>query len=326
MLSSKVLDPILLNDWHVVAKSTDLKEDELISSKVLGEDVVIWRSGGKVLAWQDLCLHRGSKLSLGHVESHGLVCAYHGWTYDTNGVCIRIPAHPSQPPPSKAQVRKFEAIEKYGLIWICIGSPTTEIGSFPEWEESSYRKIFCGPYFAKASAPRLVENFLDVAHLPFVHEGLLGDRHHTEISDYEVRTNSDGIVASNIKIWQPNPDGTGVGAPVVYTYRVMRPLTAYFTKVSSSQGFAIFMSVTPIDQTDSVMWMIIAMNYSDETPSNQIREFEDRVVSQDMRIVESQRPELLPLDLQAELHLRSDRTAIAYRKWLREIGLSFGTA
>jgi hypothetical protein len=34
----------------------------------------------------------------------------------------------------------------------------------------------------------------------------------------------------------------------------------------------------------------------------------------------------LPLDLQAELYLRSDRTAIAYRKRLRELGLTFGTA
>ncbi len=39
-----------------------------------------------------------------------------------------------------------------------------------------------------------------------------------------------------------------------------------------------------------------------------------------------QRPERLPLNLQAELHLRSDRMAIAYRKWLNELGLSFGTA
>ena len=138
-------------------------------------------------------------------------------------------------------------------------------------------------------------------------------------------TNSDGITAENIKIWQPNPDGTGVGAPVVYTYKVMRPLTAYFTKISSSQGFAIFMSVTPINRTESVMWMIIAMNYGEEVPDNQIREFEDMVVSQDMTIVESQRPQLLPLDLQAELHLRSDKTALAYRKWLGQVGLSFGT-
>ena len=45
------------------------------------------------------------------------------------------------------------------------------------------------------------------------------------------------------------------------------------------------------------------------------------IILQDVPIVESQRPELLPLDLQAELHLRSDRTAIAYRKWLRQVGI-----
>lgn len=319
------MDPVLANDWHVVAKSVDLEENKLLSSRVLGEDIVIWRSAGRVLAWKDLCLHRGSKLSLGRVESNELVCAYHGWTYDVSGKCVRMPAHPSQSPPSKAQVKTFVAVEKYGYVWVCLGSPKNEIGSFPEWQMHSFRKIFCGPYDAKASAPRLVENFLDVAHLPFVHEGLLGDRFHAEINDYEVVTNAEGITAENIKIWQPNPDGTGVGAPVVYTYKVLRPLTAYFTKISSSQGFAIFMSVTPVNETESVMWMIIAMNYGEEVPDNQIRQFEDRVVSQDMTIVESQRPELLPLDLQAELHLRSDRTALAYRKWLHQVGLSFGT-
>ena len=41
--------------------------------------------------------------------------------------------------------------------------------------------------------------------------------------------------------------------------------------------------------------------------------------------VESQQSELLPLDVQAELHVRSDRTAVAYRKWLRELGLTFNS-
>ena len=57
-----------------------------------------------------------------------------------------------------------------------------------------------------------------------------------------------------------------------------------------------------------------------------LREFQDKVAGQDTPIVESQRPELLPLDLQTELHLKSDRTAIAYRQWLKKIGLKYGTA
>jgi len=50
------------------------------------------------------------------------------------------------------------------------------------------------------------------------------------------------------------------------------------------------------------------------------------LAAQDMPIVNSQRPELLPLDLQSELHLRSDQLAIAYRRWLKQMGMQYGTA
>lgn len=160
-------------------------------------------------AWKDLCLHRGSKLSLGRVSEGKLVCAYHGWTYDGEGQCVLMPAHPEERPPSKARVKTYNAEEKYGLVWVCLGSPAAEIPEFSEWEDPSYRKIFCGPYRVKASGPRLVENFLDVAHLPFVHEGLLGDSAHAKIGDFEVKEEGCGISASGIKIWQPDPDGKG---------------------------------------------------------------------------------------------------------------------
>ena len=90
--------------------------------------------------------------------------------------------------------------------------------------------------------------------------------------------------------------------------------------------FAIFLTVTPVEEKRSLAWMWIAMNYAFDVPAAEIRTFQDRIVAQDVPIVESQRPEALPLDLQAELHLRSDRTAIAYRRWLRELGWTFGVA
>jgi hypothetical protein len=64
---------------------------------------------------------------------------------------------------------------------------------------------------------------------------------------------------------------------------------------------------------------------SDDELTKSLREYEHRIISADMPVVESQRLEFLPLDLQAELHLKSDRTAIAYRKSLNELGLSFET-
>ena len=110
-------------------------------------------------------------------------------------------------------------------------------------------------------------------------------------------------------------------------YRVLRPLTAYFVK-SQADGkkFAMINFVTPVDEGESTSWAMMAINYAKESSDQQLRDFQDKITAQDIPIVQSQRPELLPLDLQAELHLKSDRAAIAYRQWLKKIGMNYGTA
>ena len=319
-------DQILLNDWHPVARSSDIPEGSILAARLLGEDLIAWRVHGVVEVWQDLCIHRGTKLSLGRVRDDLLECAYHGWTYNQGGECVKMPAHPEQKPPQKARVKTYSATERYGLVWVCLGKPTRDVPGFEEWNAGSFRKVPCGPYRYRASGPRAVENFLDVAHLPFVHEGILGERAHAEIQDYEVTVSEEGIVARNVRIWQPDPDGTGVGKDVNYTYKVLRPLTMYLSKATIEGKFSIFATVCPIDEFESVAWFWIAMDYGHEIPEKDIVARQDEITGQDIPVVESQRPERLPLDLQSELHLRSDRIAVAYRKWLGELGLSFGTA
>jgi phenylpropionate dioxygenase-like ring-hydroxylating dioxygenase large terminal subunit len=96
-------------------------------------------------------------------------------------------------------------------------------------------------------------------------------------------------------------------------------------KESAGPKFAMYFTVTPLSERTCIAWTYVAKDY-ENIPDEETRRFEDMITWQDVPIVESQRPELLPLDLQAELHLRSDRTATAYRKWLRQLGLTFGTA
>lgn len=318
-------DRVLINEWHVMGRSADFPEGAPVAARLLDEDIVIWRLGDKVMAWQDLCIHRGTKLSLGRVEGETLICPYHGWVYNSDAKCVLMPAHPEQKPPERARVKQYKAQERYGWVWISLGEPAHDLPAFAEWDDPTYRKIHCGPYRFKANAPRVVENFLDVAHFPFVHEGYLGDPEHTAISDYEAVTDENGVTSDNIHVWQPDPDGTGIGKHVAYTYRVMRPLQAYFVK-KAEQALSIYFAVTPISEMETAGWMWMNMNYAYDIPEEELRHFQDVVSRQDIPIVESQRPERLPLDLQAELHLRSDRTAIAYRKWLRSLGLTFGTA
>jgi phenylpropionate dioxygenase-like ring-hydroxylating dioxygenase large terminal subunit len=315
-------DPILVNDWHPVARIKDLQQKNPIGVRLLGEDVVVWQTKGEIVAWQDLCLHRGTRLSLGRVHDGRLECAYHGWTYNSEGRCVFIPAHPEQSPPSKAVAKRYQTKVEYDLVWVCLGEPQRDVPQFPEWEDGSYRKTFCGPYYVNAGGPRIVENFLDVGHFPFVHEGILGDRAHPEIQEYESEIGREGVVSRGVRVYQPDPYGTGIGGTVVYTYRALRPLSAYFVK-ESQQRFSILLMITPHEPVTSTAWMWMAMNYGYDIPEEDLVQYQDAIFAQDRPIVESQRPELLPLDLQAELHLRSDRTAIAYRKWLKQLGLTY---
>ena len=317
---------VLHTHWLPVASVAEVQERGLLGVQLLNEPLVVAWLNGRCEVWQDLCIHRGAKLSLGRVEGGQLHCPYHGWVYAPGGQCVKFPAHPEQTPPAKAAARTYRAREAYGLVWVALGAPASELPAFPQWDDASFQKVWCGPYTFRASAPRVVENFLDVAHFPYVHGGLLGAPEMPEIPDYDLVADGTQITASGIRVYQPDPDGTGVGRYVEYTYRVLGPLSASFDKIDEDgRVFSIFMSVTPVSETLSRAWFAVALNYpglSDDA----LREFQDHVASQDLPVVESQWPERLPLDLQAELHLRSDRVAIAYRRMLGMIGMTFGTA
>jgi len=322
-------DPVLVNDWHVVARSSDVDDSQVAAARLLGEDLVVWRRAGEAMVWRDLCVHRGTRLSLGRVTGLGLECAYHGWTYDETGQCVRIPSRPDQRPPARACATAYAATEAYGLIWASLGSPARDVPPYDEWHDPAFRHVLCGPYEIRASAPRVIENFLDLTHLPFVHEGILGDRDHAEVGDYTVEVGPNGIVAGDVETWSPNPDGSGEAKMAQWLFRVPRPLTAYIAMSVPGGGperYTMYYAVTPVDEHNGVGWMWNSLNYNQDLPDEDFTAYIDQIVRQDIPVVESQRPELLPLDLQAELHVRGDKIAVAYRRWLRELGLTAGTA
>lgn len=319
-------DSVLVHDWHPLAKAESVAASKVASARLLGEDLVLWCDGERFHAWKDLCVHRGARLSLGKVTGGCLQCPYHGWTYDSTGMCVRIPAHPEQKPPARARTEAYRCREAYGWVWVCLSETPNELPVFPEWTDESVRNFTMGPYELDAGGPRIIENFLDLAHLAFVHEGILGIESHAEVNRYKVEKRPDGVYATDIVIFQPDPDGSGQPAAANYTYRVIRPLTAYLTKQAGTSVFTMMIVASPVDAARTKVWILFSMRGAESTPSQQLFDWTERVFLQDKPVVQSQRPELLPLDLQAELHLNCDRTSIAYRQWLNELGVGFGTS
>jgi phenylpropionate dioxygenase-like ring-hydroxylating dioxygenase large terminal subunit len=331
--NAAVDDPVLLDDWHPVAAGSALVPGKLFPVRLLERELVLWRDGaGGVHAWLDRCPHRGTRLSIGRVVDDQVICAYHGWRFAASGRCVHFPALPELTPPASACAQSYRVEEQYGLVWVCLGEPTAGVLPFPEYANPQLRKVLCGPYEVMTGGPRIVENFLDMAHFPFVHAGILGEEPRNEVCDYKVQPFDDGaggkgILATECFFWQPQTNSLAHdGTNVEYTYRVVRPLTAILTKIPDKQsGFheAISLHVQPVAEDVSLVWIVLAMtNFEQEEQA--LRDFQDRIFLQDKPILDNQVPKKLPLAPGAEMPIRSDRMSQAYRSYLREQGLRYG--
>ncbi|WP_085316558.1 aromatic ring-hydroxylating oxygenase subunit alpha [Derxia lacustris] len=328
-------DPCLDGDWHPVAISASVPAGARLATRLLGRDVVVWRGAdGAVHATEDRCPHRGTRLSIGKVQGDEIVCAYHGWRFAGDGRCLHVPAHPALEVASQTRLcaRTHHACERYGLVWVCVGEPAKPVLPFPEFDDPHLRIVHCGPYEVGAAGPRIVENFLDMAHFGWIHGGILGDLDHTEVGDYQVAPFDDGaggtgVIATGCRFWQPRTNSLAHdGSEVEYTYRVLRPLTAILTKLPEAQeGFreAISLHVQPLEQERSRVFIILAMtNFAD--PDEALRGFQDTIFAQDLPVLENQRPARLPLASGAEQSMACDRLSLAYRRLLREWGVRWG--
>ncbi len=331
-------DAVLLNDWHAVVFSEDVVPGKLVPVTLLERDLVAWReTEGRLHVWEDLCVHRGARLSKGTVRDDRVICPYHGWNYDGSAQCVLMPAAPGETPLKKAKAITHHVQERYGLVWVCIGTPQRDIPPFPEWDDACYTKVACGPYPFR-SGYRAVENFIDATHFPFVHAGVNGILENPDpIAPYEVIETPAGLASSEVRVTQPYGDPRNVPVIAYYAYQCLRPLVAYFKKrvvisdpARAHEGnpndrFCTFLTAQQVDATHSIVRICCAMNFSPAPTVEEVRKRQDLVYAQDSAIVDTQRPERIPLELRQELHHRSDLMGLKYRAWLRQQGVTYGT-
>ncbi|WP_193334825.1 Rieske 2Fe-2S domain-containing protein [Devosia beringensis] len=105
--------------WYPIASSDDLPFRHVYQGQLLGRELAVWRADdGNVNVWENRCLHRGVRLSIGVNEGAELKCQYHGWRYANRSAgCTYIPAHPADAPARRIENRTYPAHEAFGLVW-----------------------------------------------------------------------------------------------------------------------------------------------------------------------------------------------------------------
>ncbi len=225
--------------------------------------------------------------------------------------------------------RDLPVIEKYGHLWTSPGKPNRDLFDIPEADDVGRRLVDVGSVRVKCSPLRAVENFLDIAHFPFVHTDILGAEPHTEVERYDVKIHEDvdEIWATKVKFFQPQAaKSAGGGIITDYKYRVAAPTCAVLYKTSPprpGEWDVITLFVQPLTEELCEVWPWMAL-YDDDAEMADLVSFQQMIFMQDRSILENQIPRKLPLDPGLEAPTQADLTSVAYRRWLKKIGYSYG--
>ncbi|WP_280863678.1 Rieske 2Fe-2S domain-containing protein [Streptomyces sp. SAI-144] len=116
---------LLRRYWHPIATSATLTSDVPHRTRVLGENLIVFRDGqGRPGVVFERCAHRGSSLFFGRVEQDGIRCCYHGWKFDVRGNCLEQALEPDRGRRRDAAHQPWYPVEeRYGLVFVYMGPP-----------------------------------------------------------------------------------------------------------------------------------------------------------------------------------------------------------
>jgi vanillate O-demethylase monooxygenase subunit len=220
----------------------------------------------------------------------------------------------------------FPVIERFGLVWTSLTGEIDNLPSFDAWDNPNFQQIVCPNFNIKGSAGRQMEGFLDVAHFAWVHTETFGDRNNPIVPRYQVNNTEYGLHVEYVSSVSNYPKGTQDRAPKDFewmrVFDVYPPFTATLKVYFPDFGeLWIMNAVCPVSARETKLFVPIARNFDKSSPIEDVYAFNLQVFMEDREMVENQKPEDLPLDLQMEAHIMADKTSIAYRTLLKQLGL-----
>ncbi len=318
--------------WHPVARTEDLPAAETMAVTLLDEDLVLWRDAtGTATAADDTCPHRGTKLSMGSVTELGcLQCPYHLWEFASDGACTTIPQLPGKSISDRVRLATYPTVDYAGLVWVCLDAEAAASRRPPEVpraEDPGWWLYAGEPPTWRCQAPRMLENFLDLAHFGAIHSGSFGNPEVSEVAPYNpVLDEAANAITFEVDYlardrWAPQVDGKPAIRPIHYRYRCDLPFASWIeANIDGVPPYYTFAVCQPVSIEETrIFWLTTFTNEVRHTPAELDEGFLP-FFDEDQAIVEQQRPEWLPLDVGDELHMPFDKISVAYRRALANLG------
>lgn len=324
------LHPSLTRGWLPLCRRSEVRTSPS-SFRLLDRNWVAYEtSNGDIAVFEDICPHRRAPLSLGTCEGDNLRCPYHGWVFDEHGKCIEIPAlgeDATIPPRAKLTGPAGVAVT-HGMVLISIDEPITEPPRISVSGDETYMVGDLPILRTRGSVALLADNFLDMAHFPFVHAKTFGAGEERVVPQYSVERDGYGFEAVYEHQFANREDpkvATGE-RPLLQTrrltYRYQAPfhlelaidfldaggtnVIGFFLCPEDSENVRLYSSLWRNDLGGSVAAMQEAID------------FEVAVVEEDLQLQSRFVSLTMPTDVTSEVHTRADRTTIELRRILSD--------
>ncbi len=323
--------PALRRAWHSLCRDTEIGPQPR-AFRLLGEDWVVWRDEqGIAHVFRDVCPHRLAPLSLGTCIDGNLRCPYHGWTFDRDGSCVDIPAlgRDATYPPRAKLTAPAGVYESHGMIFIAPEEPLTPRPVVTAASDPAMMRGDIPVDTTRGGAGLLADNFLDMAHFPFVHVNTFGADEVREVPPYAVTRDGYRFEAVYEHEFANREDplvATGEH-PLIQrrrlTYRYTAPfhleLDIHFLDTGGTNVIGFFL--TPVDDEHVRVYSSLWRNDVDGD-TERMREavdFEVAVIGEDIALQSRFGQLTLPLDPTIEVHTRADKTTIELRRILADL-------
>jgi phenylpropionate dioxygenase-like ring-hydroxylating dioxygenase large terminal subunit len=326
---------MIRNQWYVILESNEVKPGRPVGVTRLGEKLVLWRDrAGKVVCQRDQCPHLGAQLSQGKVIADDLACPFHGFEFAADGVCRCVPALGRQGQIPKAlKISGYPTYEAHHLIWIYWGEPAQDLqppAFFDSIDNSFSYMSFTQPWAVHYS--RMIENQLDVMHLPFIHYNTIGSGGRAVVDGPFVKLDGDVL---NLWVYNRPDDGTPAKKMEDLPVPMRHPgLQFRFPNIWQnwiSDDLRIFIAFVPVDEDHGILYGRYYQKFV-RLPllcqlSNLVGVWSSLyIANQDRRVVTRILPKKSELKRMSQVLLPGDRAILAYRTHRQELKEAAGQA
>lgn len=320
---------MIRDQWYVVLESKEVRKKPIGVTR-MGEKLVFWRDNlGNISCAVDRCPHRGVALSIGKIKAGHLQCPFHGFEYNQSGRCVHLPANGRAGKiPKSLQLQNYPTYEDHGFIWIWWGDSAPEDLRPPTFFENLDDSFVYSskPDHWKAHYSRVIENQLDVVHLPFVHHNTIGRGNNTVVDGPVVRW--DGDRKMYVHVFNRPDNGSPPRKPgeinpsesqSVHLELIMPNLWQNYI----SADVRVLAAFTPVDEENTILYLRFYQRFLSipvlgklitqlAMPSNVY------IAHQDRRVVVTHQPQSSSMQLGEKL-IQGDLPIIEYRKRRAEL-------